>query len=101
MKYTLEAHREANKQLLTLPPKIADGIRRVLRDLAANPSTDRFDLKPIQGHSSRPPTLRLRIGKYRVLVKIRHEKQRIRVLRLGHRSVVYKGLDHLDVGLDD
>lgn len=97
--YHLEAHREANKQLKRLSPKIADGIRKVLHDLAANPSHPRFDLKPIQGHSSRPPTMRLRIGHIRILLKISHERKLIRILRIGDRRDVYRGMDHLDEGL--
>lgn len=96
MSYALEAHREANKQLRDLPPKIAEGLRKVLHDLADEPAHPRFDLKPIQGHSRHPPTQRLRIGQYRVLLKIDHEKQRIRVLRIGLRGDVYRGIDHLD-----
>lgn len=99
MPYTLEAHLEANKELRRLPPKVADGLRKVLRDLAADPRHPRFDLKAIQGHSSVPPTLRLRVGAYRVLLKISHERRLVRVLRIGHRRNVYRGLDHLDEGV--
>lgn len=98
--YLLEAHREARKGLELLPPRIREGILRILRDLAADPHTNRFDLRPIQAHSSLPPTLRLRIGDYRILLKISHERGLIRVLRIGHRSDVYRGLDHLDEGLE-
>lgn len=101
MTYRLEAHRQANKELRALPPGIADGIRRVLRDLAEDPRHARFDLRPIQGHHSLPPTLRLRIGQYRVLLKISHERRLVRALRVGHRRDVYRGMDHLDEGLDD
>lgn len=100
MAYDLEAHRQANKELGALSQGIADGLRRVLRDLADDPADSRFDLKRIQGHTSLPPTLRLRLGQYRVLLKIDHGRHRIRVLRVGHRRNVYKGLGHLDEGMD-
>lgn len=96
MTYALEAHREANKQLRSLPPKIADGLRKVLRDLAHDPAHPRFDLKRIQGHNRHPPTQRLRVGQYRVLLKIDHDEQRIRILRIGLRADVYRGIGHLD-----
>lgn len=99
MSYALEAHREANKQLQALPPAIADGIRKVLHDLASDPEDARFDLRRIQGHTSQPPTLRLRIGTYRILLKVSHERRLVRVLRIGHRRNVYRGLDHLDEGI--
>lgn len=101
MAYRLDAHRDALKELGALPPRISDGLKRVLRDLADDPSTGRFDLKPIQGHTSLPPTLRLRVGQYRVLLKISHDRRLVRVLRVGHRSDVYRGLDHLDQGIDE
>lgn len=68
----------------------------------AHPSAfhPRFDLKPIQGHSSVPPTLRLRIGSYRVLPKSSHERRLVCVLRIGDRRSVYRGLDPLDEGIE-
>lgn len=100
MPYRLEAHRDAQKELDGLPPRISAGLKQVLRDLAEDPEGDRFDLRPIQGHTAVPPTLRLRVGQYRVLLKIAHDRDLIRVLRVGHRSNVYRGLDHLDEGME-
>ncbi|MEK6986085.1 MAG: type II toxin-antitoxin system RelE/ParE family toxin [Candidatus Thermoplasmatota archaeon] len=99
MPYILEAHRVANKELARLPKDVADGIRKALRALAVDPHNPRFDLKPIQGHTSLPPTLRLRLGTYRVLLKVSHERRLVRVLRVGTRETVYRGLDALDEGI--
>lgn len=72
---------------------IADGIRRVLRALAAEPRSRRFDLKPLKAVDGDPPAMRLRIGEYRVILRIHHDDREIRLARVGHRSTVYRGLE--------
>ncbi len=99
MAYQLRAHGSVIKDLARVPARIATIIRRVLDDFAANPQAPHHDLKRIQGHTSLPPTMRLRIGTYRVLLKVDAPNPVIVILRVGPRASVYPGLDHLDRGI--
>lgn len=95
MAYQLVAHPRIQRDLDRTPARIAPELRKALDALAANPE-GRHDIKRIQGVSTVPPTLRLRVGTYRILLKIDHERREIIVLKLGPRSSIYNGLDHLD-----
>jgi mRNA interferase RelE/StbE len=96
--YDLLAHRVAQKELDALPKDIADGLRKALRALAAAPHDARFRLKALAGAPpERPPYLRLRLGDYRVILRIDDKRRQVRVVRIGHRSTVYRDV----AGLDD
>lgn len=82
----------AQKELGALPDTIADGLRRVLSALAASPRDKRFDLKPLKAVDGEPPALRLRVGEYRVILRIHHDLKEIRIARVGHRKAVYRGI---------
>jgi len=43
-----------------------------------------------------PPGVRLRVGEYRVILRIDHKAKEILVARNGHRSNVLRGVEHLD-----
>lgn len=92
MAYQLLAHPAAQKGLDALPEEIADGIRRILQALAAEPRSTRFDLKPLKGIDDEPPALRLRIGDYRVILRVYHDFKGIRLARIGHRKNLYRGI---------
>ena len=92
MTYTLLASPGAQRELDALPTVIAEGIRKVLRILAEQPRTTRLDLRPLKGIDGEPPALRLRLGEYRVILRIYHDLQEIRVARIGHRRHVYRGV---------
>lgn len=85
----------AQKDLDALPPRIAGGIRDVLRALAEDPRDPRFDLRPLRAVDGEPPALRLRIGQYRVILRIHHREREIRIARIGHRSRIYRGLGNV------
>lgn len=95
MPYAVLAHPTAQKELDALPRSIRDGIRAVLRALADEPRSRRFDLKPLKAMDDQPPAMRLRIGEYRVLLRIHHDLREIRIARIGHRKNVYRGLGHV------
>lgn len=95
MPYQLLAHPAAQRGLDALPKQIADGLRRVLRALAEEPRSTRFDLKALKGVDGEPPALRLRVGEYRVILRIYHDFQEIRIARIGHRKPVYRGIKGL------
>ncbi len=92
MPYALLASPHAQRDLDDLPVRIADGIRLLLHALAEEPRSRRFDIKQLGG-SHRSKRLRLRIGEYRILLDIDHQRQQILVARIGHRSTVYRGWD--------
>lgn len=92
MAYQLLVHPAAQKGLDSLSPEIADGIRRVLQALASEPRSTRFDIKALKGIDDEPPALRLRIGDYRVVLRIYHDLKEIRLARIGHRKNVYRGI---------
>jgi len=89
------AHPRLARDLERTPARIAKELRKALEVLAKAPE-GRHDIKRIQSVSMSPPTLRLRVGTYRILLKIDHDRKEIIVLKLGPRAQVYKGLDHLD-----
>lgn len=95
MPYALLVHPTAQKELDALPRAIGDGIREILRALAEEPRSRRFDLKPLKAVDDEPPAMRLRIGEYRVLLRISHDVREIRIARIGHRKNVYRGLGHV------
>lgn len=50
-------------------------------------------MKVLQGGQPGQLRHRLRIGDYRVILRIDHERQEILVVRIGHRSTVYRSWD--------
>lgn len=92
MVYALLAHPVAQRELDALSPRIADGLRRVLAALAASPRDRRFDLTPLKAIDGEPPAMRLRVGEYRVILRIHHDLREIRIARVGLRKNVYRGL---------
>lgn len=92
MGYALLAHPAAQKELDSLPDPIADGIRRVLNALAQEPRATRFDLRALKAVDGEPPALRLRLGDYRVILRIHHDVREIRIARIGHRRTAYRGI---------
>lgn len=96
MAYRLLAHSRAQQELDDLPPRVAGGLRAVLHAFAENPRARRFDLKVLKGVDGEPPAQRLRVGDYRVILRVDHVAREILVVRMGHRSDVYRGAEHLD-----
>lgn len=95
MSYSLWAHPAAQRELDALPEVVAEGIRQVLVARADAPRSRRFDLKPLKAVDGEPLVLRLRIGEYRVLLRIHPAEREIRVARIGHRSGVYRSVEGL------
>jgi mRNA interferase RelE/StbE len=95
LSYELLATPKAPRELDGLPSAIAEGLRIALRLLADEPRSKRFDLKMLEGNRPGPPKFRFRLGEYRVILEIHHDVQEVRVLRVGHRSTVFRGVDRL------
>lgn len=96
MPYELLAHPRAQRELDALPLRVRDGLRAVLAELARTPRSARFDLKRLRAVDGEPPALRLRVGDYRVILRIDHKAKEILIARIGHRRDVYRGVEHLD-----
>lgn len=94
--YRLLAHPRAQAELDALPARIADGLRAVLRALAQHPRSRRFDLSLLKAVPGQPPAMRLRVGDYRVILRIDHKERETLLARIGHRKDVYRGVEHLD-----
>jgi mRNA interferase RelE/StbE len=90
--YALLAHPSAQRELDALPKAIRAGLKAVLHALAEDSRSRRFDLKALRAVDGEPPALRLRVGDYRVILRIDHEKHEVVVAKVGHRSSVYRGL---------
>jgi mRNA interferase RelE/StbE len=93
--YALLASPAGQRSLDALPDPYSGGLREVLKSLADSPRSRRFDVKPLKGPQRQPPLLRLRVGDYRVVLFIDHERKEVVVVRAGHRSTVYRGLTHM------
>lgn len=81
---TITYTKEATKALPRMPGKVAAAIERKLATIAADPTTDTVDVKPLVGR----PGLRLRVGDWRVIFRI--EGDTLTVQRIAPRGNVYR-----------
>ena len=79
----------ARRELLALRDPIQDRIRIAIRALAddAEPA-DSIEMRD-RGTGLR----RLRVGNYRVIYRVQDQRLCVLVIRIGHRSDVYRGFD--------
>jgi len=85
MAYRIIWHRKALKELRKLPKDIALRFIRRARDLNEYPAKGS---RPLTGSRFRS----IRAGEYRAVLDIDHDSRTVRVLLIGHRKNVYKGL---------
>ncbi len=83
MEYKIIWSISAVKQLKSLDRSIAKRIFEKVDTLSKNP--ERY-VEKLVGY----PYYRLRVGDYRVILEINHESICILILKVGHRSSVYK-----------
>lgn len=81
--YEIILHEIAKKQLSKLPAQIQDRILKTLERIRIRPYSF---VKSLSGS----PNFRLRVGDYRVILKIKNNQLIILVLELGHRKNIYK-----------
>ncbi|MBI2576134.1 type II toxin-antitoxin system RelE/ParE family toxin [Candidatus Woesearchaeota archaeon] len=74
---------KAEKQLRKLPKEIQGRILNSLERISIRPESY---LERMVGN----PFYKLRVGDYRVIVEIEHEKLIILVIKVGHRKNVYE-----------
>ena len=83
MSYEIVFSDKAFKQLEKLERNIQDRIIKVLERIRIRPESY---VTKIVGD----PGFRLRVGEYRVIVDIDNDKLLILVIKIGHRSKIYK-----------
>jgi len=86
MRYTIEIARPAQKQLNKLDPSVRKKIGRRIDGLADDPRPS--GVAKLTDVS--PPLYRVREGQYRILYTINDDKLIVLVIRIGHRSEVYR-----------
>jgi len=83
MTYTVLISKSAAKQLESLEPEVRKRIVSALERIRIRP--EKF-VKKLVGS----PGYRLRVGDYRVIIDIEHDKLLILVIKVGHRKNIYK-----------
>ncbi|UCF49331.1 MAG: type II toxin-antitoxin system RelE/ParE family toxin [Thermoplasmatales archaeon] len=83
MSYEIVFSDKAFKQLKKLENNIQERIIKVLERIRIRPES--FVTKIVGD-----PGFRLRVGEYRVIVDIDNDKLLILVIKIGHRSKIYK-----------
>ncbi|MBH8555133.1 type II toxin-antitoxin system RelE/ParE family toxin [Nostocaceae cyanobacterium CENA357] len=83
--YQIELTKSATKQLNKLPINIKERIDARILDLAIEPRPD--GVKKIKGDEN---SYRIRVGDYRIIYEIYDEILLISVVKVGHRSKIYK-----------
>ncbi len=83
--YQIELTKSAAKQLNKLPSNIKECIDARILDLAIKPRPD--GVKKIKCDEN---SYRIRVGDYRIIYEIYDDILLISVVRVGHRSKIYK-----------
>lgn len=86
-RYELRFRPAAAKVLRRLPHEAAKRIKTAVEDLQNDPRP--HGVTTLQGQ---PGLLRIRVGDYRVVYSVDDGRLPVRVLHLGHRREVYRGL---------
>jgi len=82
--WQIEFSKQAYKYYKTLQKGYKKKINKILALLI---NKQKIDLKPIEGETD---IYRLRIGKYRMLIRVYKEKQIILVVKIAPRGDIYK-----------
>ncbi|MDJ0845412.1 type II toxin-antitoxin system RelE family toxin [Crocosphaera sp.] len=85
-KYKIEFLKTAKKDLAKLPRNIQQRIAKKINALITNPYPT--DVKQLKNGNGR---LRIRVGDYRIIYRVENDKLVILVIKIGHRSQIYKG----------
>ena len=86
MAYAIEITRPALRQMKKLDPRIRERLSRRIDQLAEEPPPP----GAVQLKATSPPLYRVREGDYRIVYRIEQERLTVLVVRIGHRSEVYR-----------
>ncbi len=87
MAYRIEFAPRADRQFRALERSLQVRLGRRIDSLAENPHPQ--GIKKLAGEED---LYRLRVGDYRIIYQIREKSLVILVVRVGHRSAIYRGL---------
>jgi len=85
--YTIELAKSARKEFERLPINVRAKTAEALHLLAQNPYSELLKIKKMKGASD---LYRIRLGDYRVLYELRNDRLIVIVIKIGHRSEVYR-----------
>ena len=84
--YAIKFTTTARKRLKKLPNEIQNRIIERLNELRKDP----FDEVKMLRTSNKTPIYSLRVGEYRVIMRIYKDKLVVLIINVGHRSTVYR-----------
>ena len=90
-RWRVEMLPSARRELLVLRNPIQDRVRAAIRALADDPTPP--DSIAMRGKGA--GLHRLRVGMYRVVYRVQSHRVSVLVIRIGHRSEVYRGYEEL------
>jgi mRNA interferase RelE/StbE len=86
--YQIEFTKSAEKEFGRLPANVQSRAVEALQWLSQNPYSELLKIKKLKGAED---LYRIRLGDYRIVYEIRNERLIILVIKIGHRSTVYRG----------
>lgn len=86
MAYTVETERKVAKQIAKLPPRDRERIRVTIHKLGSTPRPAGVEKLTAIG------AYRVRTGNYRIVYTIKDTIRVVKVIKVGHRREIYKGL---------
>ena len=84
MAYELLIGRKVLKKLKKIPPPQYQQIKQAILQLQHQPKPP--GTKALKGQDA----YRIRIGQYRVIYQIKHQKLQVLIIQIGHRKDVYR-----------
>ncbi len=85
--YAIEFVRSARKEFEKLSARSRDKVTEALRLLSVNPYSELLKVKKMKASDD---VFRIRVGDYRVLFEVRNERLVVIVIKVGHRSDIYR-----------
>ncbi|WP_193197224.1 type II toxin-antitoxin system RelE family toxin [Nostoc sp. MG11] len=85
MSYEVKFSKSAKKQFRKLPLDVQERIQTKINDLAIEPRPN--GVKKLQGDDN---SYRVRVGDYRVIYELDDDILIVTVIKVGHRSEIYK-----------
>jgi len=87
--YSVQFVKSAQKEFDQLPAKLRSKIAEALVLLSQNPYSELLKVKKLKGTDE---LYRIRLGDHRVVYEIRNEMLIVVVIKIGHRSDIYRHL---------
>jgi mRNA interferase RelE/StbE len=85
--YQVEFVKSAEKEFEKLPARIRSKIAEALALLAVNPFSELLNIKKLKGAEY---LFRIRLGDYRIVYEVWKKRLVVIVVKIGHRSEIYR-----------